>query len=315
MFRYEKPQKGRYRQFHQFSVEALGFPGPDVDAEMIILTARIWRALGIRDITLQLNSLGSAADRARYRDELQAYFRGRSADLDDDSRRRLDRNPLRILDSKNPDMQPLIAAAPQIGDYLDADSQAHFAGLRVLLDDAGVAYAVNPRLVRGLDYYDRTVFEWLTGSLGAQGAVCAGGRYDGLVAHLGGAETPAIGCAIGMERLVELHVLTDQRGEPVGPDVYMVAVGDGATRLAFRVAESLRDHVPPVRVETNCGGGSFKAQMKRADRSGARLAIIIGDDEVAAGTAVVKPMRTGQAQVTVPVAGIAAFVMSQVGQS
>ncbi|MCL4721427.1 MAG: histidine--tRNA ligase [Gammaproteobacteria bacterium] len=305
MFRYEKPQKGRYRQFHQFDVEALGFSGPDIDAEILILQNRLWKRLGIRHLALQINTLGTAGSRQQYRTALTDYFRAHAGQLDEDSGRRLERNPLRILDSKNPDMQPLIQAAPRLTDHLDADSAAHFAGLRALLDDAGVDYAVNPRLVRGLDYYGRTVFEWVTDRLGTQGAVCAGGRYDGLVEHLGGEPTPAIGFAIGLERLVELFSLDGGAAPLRAPDVYVVAVGDGALRAAFRIAEDLRDGVSPLRVETHCGGGGFKAQMKRADRSGAAVAVIIGEDEVAGGTAVVKPLRVAADQLRVPVSGLA----------
>ncbi len=293
MFRYEKPQKGRYRQFHQFDVEALGFAGPDIDAELLILLARLWRLLGISHVSLQINTLGTAETRQRYRAELSSFFRASFDLLDEDSRRRLDRNPLRILDSKNPDLADLIARAPQMTEYLDDASAAHFAGLRTLLDDAGVAHTVNPRLVRGLDYYGRTVFEWVTDRLGSQGAVCAGGRYDGLVSHLGGEATPAIGFAIGLERLVELYALAGQPAPTRVPDVYIVAAGEGTSRLAFRIAESLRNGVPPMRVEVHCGGGGFKSQMKRADRSGAQVAVILGEDEVAAGAAVLKPLRTG----------------------
>ncbi|MCL4792885.1 MAG: histidine--tRNA ligase, partial [Gammaproteobacteria bacterium] len=305
MFRYEKPQKGRYRQFHQFDVEALGFTGPDIDAELIIMLARIWRLLRIEHVSLQINTLGTAESRVQYRADLSAYFRSHFEQLDEDSRRRLERNPLRILDSKNPDLQALIAGAPQLTRYLDGESEAHFNGLRTLLDDAGVPYVVNPRLVRGLDYYGRTVFEWVTDRLGTQGAVCAGGRYDGLVEHLGGEPTPAIGFAIGLERLVELYALAGLGAPPRPPDVYVVAVGEAATRSAFRIAESLRDGAAPLRVETNCGGGGFKSQMKRADRSGATVAVLLGEDEVASGTAVVKPLRTELEQTTVPMAGLA----------
>ncbi|MBL8226293.1 MAG: histidine--tRNA ligase [Chromatiales bacterium] len=305
MFRYEKPQKGRYRQFHQFDVEALGFPGPDIDAEIIVMTARIFRTLGIRHVSLQLNSLGSSEDRARYRADLTEYFRAHHDALDEDSRRRLERNPLRILDSKNPAMQAIVAGAPRLTGYLGDDSAAHFAGLRSLLDAAGVAYTVNPRLVRGLDYYGRTVFEWVTDQLGAQGAVCAGGRYDGLVAHLGGEPTPAIGFAIGLERLVELHSLAGHAAAATIPDVYLVAVGDAALLAGLRLAEDLREASPPLRVEFHCGGGGFKAQMRRADRSGAAVAVIIGDDEVQAGTAGVKPLRGDAGQASVPLAGVA----------
>jgi histidyl-tRNA synthetase len=305
MFRYEKPQKGRYRQFHQFDVEALGFDGPDIDAEMLILLARLWRQLGVSHVALQINTLGTAETRQMYRGDLTTYFRDRFDLLDEDSRRRLDRNPLRILDSKNPDLQALVAGAPQLTQYLDGASEAHFTGLRTLLDDAGVAYTVNPRLVRGLDYYGRTVFEWVTDRLGSQGAVCAGGRYDGLVSHLGGEATPAIGFAIGLERLVELYALAGLPAPARVPDVYVVAVGDGTTRLAFRIAESLRNAKPSLRVEAHCGGGGFKAQMKRADRSGANVALILGEDEVATGTVVLKPLRAEVEQRTVPVADLA----------
>jgi histidyl-tRNA synthetase len=313
MFRYEKPQKGRYRQFHQFDVEALGFAGPDIDAELLILLARLWRLLGITHVSLQINTLGTAESRQVYRSELTTYFRDNLGRLDEDSLRRLDRNPLRILDSKNPDLQALIAGAPQLTGYLDGACEAHFSELRALLDAAGVAYTVNPRLVRGLDYYGRTVFEWVTDRLGSQGAVCAGGRYDGLVAHLGGESTPAIGFAIGLERLVELYALAGLPAPHRIPDVYVIAAGDGATRLAFRIAEELRDADPPLRVEVNCGGGGFKAQMKRADRSGATVAVIIGEDEVASGTAVVKPLRAEVEQEKVAVAGLAGAVRAHLG--
>ncbi len=313
MFRYEKPQKGRYRQFHQFDVEALGFSGPDVDAELIIMLARIWRLLRIEHVSLQINTLGTSESRVQYRADLTAYFRSHFEQLDEDSRRRLERNPLRILDSKNPELQTLIAGAPQLTQYLDAGSEAHFAGLQALLDDAGVAYVVNPRLVRGLDYYGRTVFEWVTDRLGTQGAVCAGGRYDGLVEHLGGEPTPAVGFAIGLERLVELYALAGLGAPSRVPDVYLVAVGEAATRSAFRIAESLRDGAVPLRVETNCGGGGFKSQMKRADRSGATVAVLLGEDEVASGTAVVKPLRTELEQTTVTMAGLADAIAAHLG--
>jgi len=299
MFRYEKPQKGRYRQFYQFDVEALGFEGPDIDAELIIITRRIWQLLGIDAVTLELNSLGTPASRQRYRDVLTEYFTANQAQLDDDSRQRLGRNPMRILDSKNPDMRALIEAAPVITDYLDDESADHFALLRALLDDAGIEYRLNPRLVRGLDYYTRTVFEWVTDRLGAQSAVCSGGRYDGLVEQLGGRSTPAIGWAMGLERLVELYRLSDGEAGVVAPDVYLVAAGDGVLRPAFRLAEQLRSARPGLRLEMNCGGGSFKSQMKRADKSGARLALILGEDEVAAQTAGVKPLRGDGAQLSI----------------
>jgi histidyl-tRNA synthetase len=299
MFRYEKPQKGRYRQFYQFDVEALGFDGPDIDAELIIITQRIWRALGIEAVTLELNSLGTPQSRARYREVLSDYFAANIERLDEDSRKRLQRNPMRILDSKNPEMRELIDAAPVITDYLDEESAAHFAQLRELLDDAGVSYRLNPRLVRGLDYYTRTVFEWVTDQLGAQSAVCSGGRYDGLVEQLGGRATPAIGWAMGLERLVELFRLSNGVVSNSAPDVYLVAAGNDVLRPAFRLAEQLREARPDLRLEMNCGGGSFKSQMKRADKSGARLALILGEEEVAGQTAGLKPLRGDGDQVNV----------------
>jgi histidyl-tRNA synthetase len=299
MFRYEKPQKGRYRQFHQFDIEALGYAGPDIDAELIIMTGRLWRELGVRHISLQINSLGMPESRARYREALATYFRAREGELDEDSRRRLDRNPMRILDSKNPAMQSVVGAAPVITDYLDSESAAHFAVVRSLLQNAGLAFQVNPRLVRGLDYYNRTVFEWVTDQLGTQGAVCAGGRYDGLVEQLGGQATPAIGCAIGMERLVELYQIGGGTPADTGPDVYLVAVGAGAEQAAQALAEQLRDARPGLRIEVNCGGGGFRAQMRRADQSGARVGLILGEAEITACTVGVKPLRRAGEQVTV----------------
>lgn len=299
MFRYEKPQKGRYRQFHQFDIEVLGYPGPDIDAELIIMLARAWRSLGIRHLELQLNSIGMPEGRARYREVLKDYFRARIDQLDEDSRRRLERNPLRILDSKNPAMQELVAGAPLITDHLDAESVAHFAGVRRLLEAAGIGFRVNPRLVRGLDYYNRTVFEWVTDQLGAQGAVCAGGRYDGLVEQLGGSPTPAVGCAIGLERLVELFRLGKGQAPVAGPEAYLVAVGEAAVAAALPLAERLRDGRPGLRLEMNCGGGGFKAQMRRADASGAIVALILGDEEAAAGTVGIKALRQDGGQRTV----------------
>jgi histidyl-tRNA synthetase len=303
MFRYEKPQKGRSRQFHQFDVEALGYAGPDIDAELIIMITRAWRELGVQHLELQLNSLGMPEGRGRYRQELARYFRQHVAELDEDSRRRLDRNPLRILDSKNPAVQAVVADAPAMADFMDKESADHFATLQKLLAGAGIAFRLNARLVRGLDYYNRTVFEWVTDRLGAQGAVCAGGRYDGLVEELGGTATPAIGCAIGMERLVALFTLSGGRSEGVEPDVYVVAVGDAATEAAMRLAENLRDARPGLGIEMNCGGGGIRAQMRRADASGAAAALIIGEDELAAGTVAVKPLRQDRGQVTVATAG------------
>jgi histidyl-tRNA synthetase len=296
MFRYERPQKGRYRQFHQIDVEALGYPGPDVDAELILMTARMWRQLGLRGLRLNVNSLGTAESRAVYRAKLVDYLRQHAAILDADSTRRLDGNPLRILDSKNPAMAAVIAAAPSITDHLDPESQVHFDTLCAQLRAAGVEFVVNPRLVRGLDYYSRTVFEWVTTDLGSQDAVCSGGRYDGLVAQLGGEPTPAIGWALGEERIVELMRLQNLVGDEGRPDVYLVLVGATAEAVGLNLAERLRDAAPALRVETNCGGGSFKSQFKRADKSGARYAVIVGDDEAARRVAAVKSLRDAAGQ-------------------
>jgi histidyl-tRNA synthetase len=308
MFRHERPQKGRYRQFHQVDVEAIGFTGPDVDAELIALTARLWRRLGLERVRLRLNSLGTAEARRAYRDHLVAYFRGHATRLDDDSRRRLDGNPLRILDSKNPDMQPLIAGAPLLTDHLDGSSRAHFDALCASLRAIGVRYEVDPRLVRGLDYYSRTVFEWTTDALGAQDAVCSGGRYDGLITQLGGEATPAIGFALGIERVVELLRQAGVGGASSAADVYVVVQGERAEGHAFALIERLRDAVPGRRVALNQGGGNFKAQFRRADRSGAALALILGDDELARGMAALKPLRGDAPQVECPLAEIAGRV-------
>jgi histidyl-tRNA synthetase len=313
MFRYEKPQKGRYRQFHQFDVEAVGFDGPDIDAELMILCARLWEKLGLKRLTLEINTLGAPETRARYREDLLNYFRTVKSQLDEDSIRRLEKTPLRILDSKNPEMQGLIDAAPVMIDQLDAASEAHFEGLKSLLDAAGVPYTVNPRLVRGLDYYNLTVFEWVTDALGSQGAVCAGGRYDGLVEKLGGRATPAIGWAMGVERLIGLWEASG--GVPVeqAPDVYMVAVGDAAMSRSFDIAERLRDRMPGLKVELNMGGGSFKSQLKRADRSGAAYAVILGEDEVARNEAGLKPLRDREHQVNVNIEELADTIAVQFG--
>jgi len=299
MFRYEKPQQGRYRQFYQFDVEAVGYSGPDVDAELIIMSARMWQRLAISKISLQINSLGTPAVRERYRAELVEYFSGVKNQLDEDSIRRLEQNPLRILDSKNPDMQPIVDAAPIMLDYLDEESAAHFAGLRALLEAAGVTYTVNPRLVRGLDYYSHTVFEWVTDALGSQGAVCSGGRYDGLVEKLGGRATPAIGWAMGIERLVALYEVSGGEAPTSDADVYIAAVGEGTLERAFSLAEELRDSITGIRIETNLGGGSFKSQMKRADKSGAAVALILGEQELADGCVGFKAMRSTEEQISV----------------
>ncbi len=304
MFRYEKPQKGRYRQFHQFDVEAMGYPGPDVDAELIIMCARMWQKLGLSRLRLEINSLGTAETRGNYRKDLVKYFSTVKNRLDKDSIRRLEQNPLRILDSKNSDMQEIVAAAPVMLDYLDDDSVQHFEGLKSLLDAAGISYAVNPQLVRGLDYYNRTVFEWLTDALGAQGAVCSGGRYDGLVEKLGGRATPAIGWAMGIERMVGLFEACGGQPPARNPDVYVVALGDAALASGFELAEALRSAVPALHLELNLGGGSIKSQMKRADKSGAAYAIVLGDEEVAGGTAGLKPLRSGEDQISIPMDGL-----------
>ncbi|MDP1707929.1 MAG: histidine--tRNA ligase [Gammaproteobacteria bacterium] len=290
MFRHERPQKGRYRQFHQVGVETYGFPGPDIDAELILLSARLWRSLGLEDLVLQINSLGSHASRVAYRSELVRYFTGHSHVLDEDSQRRLHTNPLRILDSKNPALQAVIEAAPRLADHLDEVSRVHFSGLCALLDSAGLRYEINPRLVRGLDYYDYTVFEWVTDRLGAQGTVCAGGRYDTLVEQIGGKPTPAIGFALGMERLVAL--MAETAAVPLQPPhAYLVMVGDAAQAHGWVLAERLRDALPALRLTVHCGGGSFKSQLKRADKSGARHALILGDEEAARGEVSIKGLR------------------------
>ncbi len=290
MFRHERPQKGRLRQFHQVGAEAFGLPGPDVDAELILMTARLWRRLGLDGLKLEINTLGTPESRHRYREALVAYFEDHRGVLDEDSLRRLETNPLRILDSKNPDLAEVIAGAPEITEHLDAESASHFERFRALLDEAGVAYRVNPRLVRGLDYYTRTVFEWITDRLGAQGAVCAGGRYDGLVASQGGPDTPAVGFAMGLERLIELLAA---EGTPLdrATDAYLILLGEAAERAGPALAEKLRDRVPGLRLICNAGGGSMKAQFRRADRSGAAVALVLGESEAASGQLAVKPLR------------------------
>ena len=302
MFRHERPQKGRYRQFHQIGVEAFNLTGPDIDAELIILSWRLWKQLGLSDaVKLELNSLGTSADRARYRDDLVNYLRARFDKLDEDSQRRLESNPLRVLDSKNPETQALLADAPKLADYLDEQARAHFEGLRALLDAAGVPYVINPRLVRGLDYYGLTVFEWVTDRLGAQGTVCAGGRYDGLVEQLGGKPAPAVGFAMGMERLLLLIQTLEQIPAELARqvDVYLVTLGDTAATAGFRLAEQLRDALPGLRLVVHCGGGSFKSQFKKADRSGARYALVLGDAEVDRREVGIKPLREHREQETV----------------
>ncbi|HEY8330652.1 MAG TPA: histidine--tRNA ligase [Pseudomonas sp.] len=318
MFRHERPQKGRYRQFHQIGVELFNFDGPDVDAELIVLTWRLWGVLGIRDaVQLELNSLGSSADRARYREALVEYLSARFEQLDEDSQRRLGSNPLRILDSKNPDTQALLVDAPKLADYLDDDSRAHFAGLKARLDAAGIPYVLNPKLVRGLDYYGKTVFEWTTDQLGSQGTVCAGGRYDGLVEQLGGKPTPAVGFAMGIERLVLLIETLDKVPAELARqvDVYVAAFGEAAELAALTLSEQLRDAVPGLRLAVNAGAGSFKSQLKKADKSGALFALILGEDELAQQVVALKPLRGEGQQQTIAWDALAAHLAACLAQA
>jgi histidyl-tRNA synthetase len=299
MFRRERPQKGRTRQFHQVGAEVFGSAGPDIDAELLAMCGRLWRSLGIEGLRLEINSLGTAAERQRFRQELHAFLTVRKDRLDSDSRRRLDRNPLRILDSKNPDVQTLLGDAPVLSDFLGEESREHFAGFRRYLDGFGLKYVVNPRLVRGLDYYCHAVFEWISDDLGAQGTVCAGGRYDGLVEIQGGRPWPGVGFAMGLERLVEL--MRVQAGtERQAPHIYMVMAGEGTTQGGLKLAEKLRDAVTGLRIQSNLGSGSFKSQFKRADRSGAELALVLGEDELRHGLATIKHLRdeSGQHQLS-----------------
>jgi histidyl-tRNA synthetase len=306
MFRHERPQKGRYRQFHQVGVESLGYAGPDMDAEHIIMTARLWKRLGLPDIALQINTLGSSADRVRHRARLVHYLEQHLDALDEDSRRRLHTNPLRVLDSKNPAVQKIIEAAPKLLDDLDEASLKHFEDLQVMLRDAGIEYRINPRLVRGLDYYNFTVFEWVTTKLGAQGTVCAGGRYDGLIEQIGGKPAPACGFAMGVERLLALLEEYAFQAPRVAPDVYLVHQGEAANKFAMAAAERLRDQ--GLHVLLHCGGGSFKSQMKKADASGARYAVIIGDDEAASGEVSLKSLRELEEQVRIALESVAGLV-------
>ncbi|WP_026603894.1 histidine--tRNA ligase [Methylomonas sp. 11b] len=299
MFRHERPQKGRYRQFYQLGVETYGMPGPDIDAEIIALTDRLWKQLGIRDkVELQINSLGTSEERLTYRGKLVDYFQQHLAVLDEDSLRRLETNPLRILDSKNPDMQAMLQQAPVLLEHLGEESLAHFNSLKATLDDLGIAYQLNTRLVRGLDYYGKTVFEWVTEHLGSQGTICAGGRYDGLIEQLGGKANHAIGFAMGMERILALLELLDNVPVERTTDVYMIRVGTSAEVAGMRLAERIRDAIPGLKLQVNCGGGSFKSQFKKADKSGAEYAIIIGDDEAQRGEVALKPLRIDAEQST-----------------
>jgi histidyl-tRNA synthetase len=311
MFRHERPQKGRQRQFHQIGLEAFGLPGPDIDAELIMLCTRIWQTLKLGKITLQLNTLGTATARHHYKELLIEYFSDHKKQLDKDSQNRLLNNPLRILDSKNPDMQKIISAAPSIHDHLDAESMEHFADLRSILDTAAIAYTINPYLVRGLDYYGKTIFEWTTDLLGAQGTVCAGGRYDGLVEHFGGKPSPAIGCAMGLERLIELVQFDNTLDDAAGsPQVYLI-MADEAIQTGLKLAEDLRNAVPGLRLMSNSGGGSFKSQFKKADKSGALLAIILGQEELINQAVGIKSLRDGTEQTSIPIVKLAEFVKQQ----
>ena len=310
MFRHERPQQGRYRQFHQIGVEAYGMAGPDIDAELICMTARCWRRLGVDNVTLQLNSLGSNAVRAVYREQLVAYFSRHQHELDEDSRRRLHSNPLRILDTKNPDMEDIVAGAPQLLDYLDPESRDHFERLQHLLQAVSVPCQINPRLVRGLDYYGKTVFEWTTDRLGAQGTICAGGRYDGLVESLGGRPTFAVGFAVGLERLIAMLTESGYEGLDHVPHAYMVMVGEAAERRGLALAENLRQELPALRLLVNCGQGGFKAQLKRADRSGARIALILGEDEVTSRSIGIKLLREEGEQRRLPEWDVAGFLQT-----
>ncbi len=312
MFRRERPQKGRYRQFHQIGVETFGMKGPDIDAELIAMTARLWRRLGLKQIQLELNSIGSTASRQAYRAVLVDYFSQHESLLDEDSRRRLTTNPMRILDSKNPALTELLTHAPSIIDHLDEASEAHFERLKKLLDAMHIPYIINPRLVRGLDYYSKTVFEWTTRELGSQGTVCGGGRYDGLVEQLGSKQTPACGFGMGMERVLSLMEAQGITQNAPPPEYFLMMIGDNAQLTGMQLAEQLRDQISDLRLICNCGGGSFKAQIKRADKSAARYALIIGDDEVKMKTIAIKPLRDREAQqISLPQTELAMTILSQ----
>lgn len=313
MFRHERPQKGRYRQFHQVGVEAFGFAGPDIDAELIFMTARLFDQLGLHDLELQINSLGTTESRNRYRDVLVEYLSAHPGQLDEDSQRRLQSNPLRILDSKNPDMQGLIEAAPRLIDYLDDESREHFEGLKSLLDKAGISYRVNLRLVRGLDYYSKTVFEWVTTRLGAQGTVCAGGRYDGLVEQLGGKASVAAGFAVGLERLIELVRDNLQPGHH--PHAYLMLAGDGVQQAGLLLAESLRTQLPGLRIISHCGDSSLKSQFKKADKAGAELALVLGEQELQDGVISIKYLREQHEQKSVAQADLTEFLKHYLAQT
>jgi len=312
MFRHERPQKGRYRQFHQFGLEAFGIATPDIDAEVIMLTSRLWRELGINEfVTLELNSLGSAEERNEFRTALVDFLTERENQLDEDSKRRMHTNPLRVLDSKNPEVQAALVGAPKLSDYFTEQSKAHFAGVCQRLDASGIKYIINERLVRGLDYYNRTVFEWVTDNLGAQGTICAGGRYDGLVEQLGGKSTPGFGFALGIERLVLMLTSLD-KVQNIRPtvDVYFIMLGEGVENTANSLAEQWRDQVIDIRIQCHCGGGNMKKQMKRADKSGAQIALILGDDELAKKQITVKYLRGQNEQQSMPFEQVANLLAS-----
>jgi len=313
MFRRERPQKGRTRQFHQIGAEVFGLQGPDIDAELIAMCGRFWKELGLSDLELQINTLGTGNARNSYRQILVEYFNDHQIELDDDSRVRLHKNPLRILDSKNPQMQAIIHSAPSMADYMDEETMEHFDGLRQLLDDANIAYHVNPRLVRGLDYYGKTVFEWLSDRLGAQATVCAGGRYDGMMAHFGGKAVPGIGFAMGLERLVELLKDTGKGDTRQIPHVYLIIAGEPALTRGFTIAEQLRHELPKLRLLMHCGGGSFKSQFKKADKSGAAVALVLGEDELRKQCVGLKRLRHEAGQIEISWDKLAAALAAELG--
>jgi len=309
MFRHEKPQKGRYREFHQFGIEVFGLTGPDIDAEILMLTNRIWQKFGISDhVKLELNSLGSAEERKQYRSRLVSFLEEHKDVLDEDSKRRMYTNPLRVLDSKNEAVQELLKDAPKLSDFFGEETKAHFSGLRQLLDEAGIRYEINDRLVRGLDYYNYTVFEWVTDLLGAQSTICGGGRYDGLVEQLGGQPSPAVGCAIGLERFMLVAEAVGQQQSRGPVDVYFCSMGENARRRSFQIAEKLRTDIRGLRLMMNCGDGAFKKQFKKADKSGAKYALVLGDDELSKGIVAVKDLRNDGNQQEIALDDLAGFL-------
>ena len=309
MFRHEKPQKGRYREFHQFGIEVFGLTGPDIDAEILMLTNRIWQKFGISDhVKLELNSLGSAEERKQYRSRLVSFLKEHKDVLDEDSKRRMYTNPLRVLDSKNEAVQELLKDAPKLSDFFGEETKAHFSGLRQLLDEAGIRYEINDRLVRGLDYYNYTVFEWVTDLLGAQSTICGGGRYDGLVEQLGGQPSPAVGCAIGLERFMLVAEAVGQQQSRGPVDVYFCSMGENARRRSFQIAEKLRTDIRGLRLMMNCGDGAFKKQFKKADKSGAKYALVLGDDELSKGIVAVKDLRNDGNQQEIALDDLAGFL-------